>query len=68
MMQRKLIADGHDPATVSKASKLVRTLHPNLVHDDRDEYNEDLRREEGDEYLPWDESNSEPDDRSCDCS
>lgn len=30
---------------------------------DRDEFNEDLRREEGEDHCPYDESNSEPDER-----
>jgi len=34
-----------------------------MPEQDRDEFNEDLRREEADEYLPWDEGNSEPDER-----
>ena len=29
----------------------------------RDEFNEDLRREEADDHLPWDADNSEPDER-----
>ena len=33
---------------------------------DRDEFNEDLRREEAEDYLPWDSDNSEPSDRSLD--
>ena len=33
----------------------------------RDEFHDDLAREEAEDHCPYDESNSEPDDRSCAC-